>query len=169
MNIFMIKYLFSILVWMVALLSILLAHSPTLGLGDYMCCVHVKASKPSPPQSWSDCTIIPLTLSSTPPAMRPPFSQDAGCILPDQQSSAVPSREGQTTSTFVSSPPRSLDHLGVDPLAHHQFMESGILTGVRIFQNKCFYFYTLVYFKRNRPKEHLELLFWSLRLNSAHV
>lgn len=90
----MIKYLFSVLVRMAALLRILLAHSPTLGLGDYMCCVHVKASKPSPPQSWSDCTIIPLTLSSTPPAMRPPFSQDAGCLLPDQQSSAVPAKVG---------------------------------------------------------------------------
>lgn len=88
------KYLFSVLLRMAALLRILLAHSPTLGLGDYMCCVHVKASKPSPPQSWSDCAIIPLTLSPTPPAVRPPFSQDAGRLLPDQRSSAVPVKVG---------------------------------------------------------------------------
>lgn len=89
MTIFTIRDIFSLLVRMATLLRILLAHSPTLGLGDYMCCVHVKASKPTPLQSWSDCTIIPLILSSTPPAMRPPFSQDASCLLPDRQSSAV--------------------------------------------------------------------------------
>lgn len=46
----MIKYIFSVLVRMATLLRIILAHSSTLGLEDYMCCVHVKASKPSPPQ-----------------------------------------------------------------------------------------------------------------------
>lgn len=109
-----------------------------------MCCVHVKASKPSPPQSWSDCTIIPLTLSSTPPAMRPLFSQDASCLLPDQQSSAVPAKVGPWVNLSACLP-CSLDHLGVDPLAHQQFMESGILTGVRIFQNKCIHLFLYIY------------------------
>lgn len=148
------KIFFLVFIRTVVVLRILLAYSPTLGLGDYMCCVHVKASKPSPPQTWSDCTIIPLTLSPTPPAMRPPFSQ--GCwLLTSRSAELCSAREGRTMSKFVSLPECTLDHLGDDPLAHHQFtLEGAGHAGWQIlfyFFNECIYFvdfHTTVFISR---------------------
>lgn len=103
---------------MEVILRILLARSPILELGDYMCCVHVKASKPSPPQSRSDCTIIFLTPSSTTwasqlPAVRPPFSQDAERLRSDSKSVGFCSAsEGRTMSKFIILPPCTLGPSG---------------------------------------------------------
>lgn len=103
---------------MEVIFRILLARSPILELGDYMCCVHVKASKPSPPQSRSDCTIIFLTPSSTTwssqlPAVRPPFSQDAERLRSDSKSVGFCSAsEGRTMSKFIILPPCTLGPSG---------------------------------------------------------
>lgn len=121
---------------MTVLLRILLAHSPTPGLGDYMCCVHFKAPKPSPPQSWSDCTIIPLTLSPTPTGHE--ASSLPGCWpLTSRSAELCSPREGRTVSKFVSLPPCSPGHLGADPVAQHQSVELGNRAEARTFQNKC--------------------------------
>lgn len=152
----MIKHLFYVFLRMAVLLRIQLAHSSTPGLGDYMCCVHVKASKPSPLQSWSDCTIIPLTLSSTPLAMRPQFSQDAVWLLLEQQSSALPAKVIQWVNLSAC---LFVQRITVDPLAHHQLtVERYIYIYISLFRVK----------RRNGSKD-FKLLLSSLHLNPTQA
>ena len=115
-------YHFSIFVWIAVLLRILLAYHCTLGLGYYMHCVHVKASKPSPPQSWSDCTIILLTLSFT-TGYRASILPGSW-LLTSRSTGPCSARQGRTKSKFVSLLLCTLDHLGGNTVAHHQFRES---------------------------------------------